>query len=653
MKVQDKKWIRVRIYLVASFFLLGLGIILLRAFQLQVFERDRLDTIARSGYKAVVKLPHKRGTIYDREGHELAVSLEVDSIIADPNLIKEKNKTAKKLAVSLNVPRNSILPLLNKKSSFVWIKRKVSPETFRKVRALGLKGVGFTTETKRYYPGRDIAGHLLGFVGSDNQGLEGLEKRHDDILKGPQQTLVQMRDALGRPFFISKPAGDGYDMRNLILTIDKDIQYKAQLALEGAVKKVKGKSGQCLIMNPESGEILAMAVVPSFNPNIFRKHRPYQWRNRSITDIYEPGSTIKVFLMATALEENIITPNTEFYCENGEYRVGGQIIHDTKKHPTLSVSDIVVKSSNIGAVKIGEELGYKRFYEYLKKFGFGAKTGIDLVGERKGFVRPYKTARRIEQANIFFGHGMSSTSLQLITAMASIANGGKLMRPYIIKAITDQSGRVVREHNPHMVRRVLSRETTKKVTKVLEGVVSQRGTAPLAAITGYRVAGKTGTSQKVDPMTRTYSKKDYVAVFVGFVPADRPKLVILVMIDEPEGNVYYGGLVAGPVFREIGKWTLNNMRIPPQLELAEIRRELRINGADNSEPSPEPIVKIEGHNLLPDFRGQTMREVLKKGSALGIKVILDGTGLAVNQIPGAGSSLKETIAVKVSFRPPV
>jgi cell division protein FtsI (penicillin-binding protein 3) len=648
MKVNDKKWIRIRIYLVAIFFLCGLTTILLRALQLQVFERERLDAIARAGYNDVVKLLPKRGTIYDREGHELAISVEVGSIYANPNLIKDKVKAAGQLALNLDVSQSSVLSLLKRNSPFVWIERRLSPEKIRQVKALGLKGVGFTSESRRYYPGRDIAGHLLGFVGSDNQGLEGLEKRYDEVLTGPQQILVQMVDALGRPFFISNPdSGNNQDLYNLTLTIDKDIQYKAQQALEEAVQKAKAKSGQCLIMDPETGEILAMAVTPSFNPNIFRDYSPSQWRNRTITDCYEPGSAIKAFLLAAALERNVVAPNTKFYCENGKYQVADRIIHDTKEYGTLSVSDIIILSSNIGALKIGQELGYSEYYEYLKKFGFGEKTGIELIGERRGTVRAPESANLVDQATIFYGQGISITSLQLVNAMAAIANGGKLMRPYVVKAMTDESGRVVKEFQPQMVRRVLSEETTKKVTAILEGVVSERGTAPLAAITGYRVAGKTGTPLKFNSLRKEYSHEDYSAVFVGFVPVKDPKLVILAMIDEPKG-VVYGGTVAGPVFREVGKWALNSMRVNPELKLVETIKGLR---PDNSESPNEPVL-IENANLLPDFRGQTMREVLKRGSDLGLNVLLDGTGMAVNQDPGPGSPLDGITSVKVSFRPP-
>ncbi|MFC1892226.1 penicillin-binding protein [Thermodesulfobacteriota bacterium] len=652
MKVQDKKWIRFRIYIVAFFFLAGLLTVMARAFQLQVIDRDRLDAIARAGYKGITKLPPKRGTIYDREGHELAVSVEVTSIYTHPKLIKDKDRTAGLLALNLDEEKSSILGLLKKDRSFVWIKRRVSPEKGRQIKNLDLEGIGLTTETRRYYPGRDIAGHLLGFSGSDNQGLEGLEKEYDNILTGPQDSLIQMRDAIGRPFFISRPNNDGKEMHNLTLTIDKDIQYKAQQALEEAVKKAKGKSGQCIILDPDTGEILAMAVAPSFNPNLFGDYQPYQWRNRTITDVYEPGSIIKVFLLATALEKGIVSPNTKFDCEMGEFRVNDKTIHDTKKYGILNVSDIVVKSSNIGAVKIGQEIGYELFRDYLSRFGLGEKTGIDLVGERKGFIRPAKSARLIDRANSYFGQGMTASSIQIAAALGCIANGGKLMQPFIVKKVTDQNGKVIDETRPRMVRRVLSPQTSNKVAQILEGVVTERGTAKQAAIQGYRVAGKTGTSQKVDPVTKRYSKKDYVAIFGGFVPAQDPKLVILVMVDEPRGQ-YYGGLVAGPVFKDVGTWALNNLNIHPELRLARIKEELLAERAESFESKIEPKSRIENTGTLPDFSGKSMRTVLRDGNTLGFRIVLEGTGLAVNQYPEPGVPLKGITAVKVKFRPPV
>jgi len=670
MKINDKKWIRIRIYLVAFFFIFGLSANLLRAYQLQVLERDKLNTLALSGIQAVVKLPPKRGTIYDREGHELAVSVEVGSIYANPRLIEDKKITAGHLALSLDDSNKNILTLLEKNSPFVWIKRRVSPEKINQIKSVGLKGLGFTTETRRYYPGKDIAGQLLGFAGDDNQGLEGIEKYYDDILKGPNETLIQKHDAVGKPFYISQPEGDGQNMRNLVLTINKDVQYKAQEALEAEIKQTNAKGGQCLIMDPNTGEILAMAVYPSFNPNIFNEFTSADWRNRLITDCYEPGSTIKSFLLSVALEKNIVTPNTTFNCENGAYYLGGHTIHDTHKHGVLSVSDIVTLSSNIGAIKIGQKVGYETFYKYLKNFGFGEKTGVDLLGERDGTIRTPQAAREIDKANAYFGHGMSVTSLQLVTAMSAIANGGKLMRPYLVKEITDQSGKVVKKNQPVMIRRVLSEETTQKVTKVLENVVSEKGTAEKATISGYRVAGKTGTPQKINEENGTYSHEKHLSIFVGFVPANNPKMVILVMIDEPKGTGY-GGLVAAPVFSEVGKWSLNNMQIYPDPGLVttktveEAKADLSVN-KDLSNPVKKKVTEDTGLEdaaledngsedpaSVPDFSGQTIREVLKKGKALGLNVIIDGTGTAVMQSPEPGSSIQGVTSVKVTFKPSV
>lgn len=654
MKVNEKKWIRFRVYLVAAFFLLGMGTLLARAYQLQVLHKDRLAFIAHEGYVGTIKLPPKRGTIYERDGNELALSIEVGSVYAHPRQIEDKNSTAKQLSRVLGERRQEILDLIKGNRSFVWIKRRIEPGQAKQVSALELKGVGTTTETKRYYPGKEIAAHLIGFVGSENQGLEGIERKYEKLLIGSQYSLIQMRDALGRLFSISRPIPSGHEMRGLVLTIDKDIQYKAQQALQRAIEKTKARAGHCLVVNPETGEILAMAVVPEFNPNLFSEYRPYQWRNRTITDCYEPGSTMKAFLLAACLEEAVVTPYTNFDCEQGKYNIGSRTVHDTHNYGVLTVSDIIVYSSNIGAIKIGDKLGYARLYEYTKKFGFGRKTGVDLLGEREGFVRSPKNARQIDRATLCFGQGMTTTSLQLVMAMAAIANGGKLMRPYVIKAVVDESGRVIKETYPKVVRRVMSPRTAKKVAGILEGVVSKEGTGSQAAIKGFKVAGKTGTAQKVDPKTGTYSMKKDVATFVGFAPADQAKLVILVMIDEPKG-IPYGGVVAGPVFSEVGLWSLNHLRVNPQIELVDKGTDVEQNTDKLSNPGPQkakqPPVKVEA-GFLPDFSGLGMREVLKKGRSLGLKVVLKGTGLAVRQEPGPGAPLKMISSIKVNFSPP-
>jgi cell division protein FtsI (penicillin-binding protein 3) len=660
MKVKEKKWIRFRIYVIAAFFLLGFGTIFARAYQLQVIEKDYLRGTAENGIIGFTQLPPDRGIIYDREGNELALSVQVGSVFAHPRQIKDKATAARNLSRILNEKEAHILEILTRNRSFEWIKRKIPPDQARRVADLKMDGVGVAADVRRYYPGRETAAHVIGFAGADNQGLEGLEKKYDAPLKGPPHRLVWMRDALGRPFAINKPVPSGQGMHHLTLTIDKDIQYKTQEALKAAVTKSRARGGHCLVVEPMTGEILAMAVVPEFNPNLFSKYRPDQWRNRVLTDCFEPGSTIKAFLVSASLEESVVTPLSEFHCEEGKYKVGGRVVHDTHKYGKMTVADIIVHSSNIGAIKIGQKLGYARFCDYLKRFGFSEKTGIDLLGEREGFIRSPEDARTIDQATLFFGQGMTATSLQLAMAIAAIANGGNLMRPFVVKKIVDESGRVVEETRPKVVRRVISARTAKTVTHILEGVAGSEGTAENAAISGFKVAGKTGTSQKVDPSTKQYSRSKYIASFVGFVPSDRPRLLISVLIDEPKG-VVYGGLVAGPVFREVGSWALNHLRVNPQpglLAVAEANAEKVSTDASQDAGNPPELPEVREladhllEGLLPDFKGMGMREVLKRGRALGLRVCLEGSGMAVAQKPEAGSPLATVETVTVSFNPP-
>ncbi len=652
MKVREKKWIRVRIYLVAGFFVLGLAAIVGRVYQLQVIQRPRLLAMAREGYVSSFSLPPKRGTIYDRKGHELALSVEVGSVFAHPAHVKDKPAAARALAEILGEKRESVLATLQEKRPFVWLKRRIPTALGEQVMARQIPGVGVANESRRYYPARDLAAHVIGFAGTDNQGLEGLERGYDDLLLGPQMKLVGMRDALGRPFAMNRPERSQHPMHSLVLTLDKDIQYRAQEALRSAVAKARARSGHCLVVDPDTGEILAMAVVPGFNPNVFSEFRPEHWRNRAVTDTYEPGSTMKAFLLAAGLEEAVVTPLTNFDCERGQYRIGKHTIRDTHEHGSLSVADIVVQSSNIGAIKIGQQLGYATYHRYLQKFGFGEGTGIDLLGERSGFLRAAKEARVIDQATVFFGQGLTVTSLQLAMGMAAIANGGKLMRPYVVSSVQDESGRRVRETLPKVVRRAISEETARKVRQILEGVASQRGTAPQAAVRGFRVAGKTGTAQKVDPETKLYSRDKFLALFVGFLPAEQPRLVILVVIDEPRG-LFYGGQVAAPVFREVGEWALHYLRIDPQIQTAEAA------GSKASPPiASAPAVKAgvppqaDEEEGVPDFMGLGMREVLRSGHSLGLRMVLEGSGHAVRQDPAPGAARDRATTVRVWFRPP-
>ena len=661
MKVQNKKGIRIKIFIVMALFVIGFATIIGRAFFLQVIQHEQLASMANNGYRGVLFLPPKRGVIFDRSGHELAVSVEVGSVYAHPKSIVDTNMAVKQLAELLGESQKTIRTLLNQKRDVVWVKRRIPDDVAKRIQATRIKGVGIAKETVRFYPAGDVAGHLIGFVGDDNQGLEGIELAFDKDLRGPQGTLIQMMDARRKPFAINKPAEDLKSMKDIVLSIERDLQYRTQMALNKAIKEHNAKGGHCVVIDPYSGEILAMAVSPSFDPNRFRALSPDVWRNRSITDVYEPGSVIKAFLLAAALNEYAVSPATVFNCENGKYKIGSNTINDTRPHGLLNVSDIVAVSSNIGAVKIGDQLGYGIFYDYLKKFGFSEKTNINLPGERTGFIRKESAAKAIDKANLYFGHGMTCSTLQLAMAIGAVANGGDLMQPILIKRIIDQNGQTLLENKPKKIRNVISKETALETTKILQRVVSKEGTAPSAAITGYTAAGKTGTAQKIDPETKSYSNTLYDAIFIGFAPAQNPKVVIVVMLDEPLKK-YHGGQAAAPVFKEVGQWAMNHLKVSPQLAadttLSTHNKNTKTKENDQLSKAISSLakelrdeVKIEGN--MPDFYAMSMREALKKSKESGIQIILEGSGFANFQSVAPGSSLNGVKAVTIKFSEPL
>jgi len=552
------------------------------------------------------------------------------------------------------------LKKLRSSRPFAWIKRKVTPEEINSVRGLHITGIGFTKESRRYYPCMETGAHVIGFASQDNRGLEGIELKYNRYLEGQEERFSRIHDALGRPLVFDGSRTEKKDPFNLILTLDKDISYKAQKALMKAVRRSRARSGVCIVMRPQTGEILAMAVAPEFNPNIFWEYKPYEWRNRAITDCFEPGSTQKTFLLAGALEEGVISPETVFDCEKGEHAIGKFIIHDSRAFGMLKVSEIIKFSSNIGAIKIGQRLGTESFNYYLKRFGFGEQTGIDFPGERKGILRPIRKMSRIGKNTLFFGQGISVSPLQLAMAFGVIANGGHLMRPYIVKSIVDQSGETIRNFYPFIIRDVISPETAKQVRGILEGVVRKGGTAPKAAIKRYSAAGKTGTAQKVDPIKKIYSNKKFVAIFGGFTPSDSPALVILVALDEPKG-IPYGGTVAAPVFSDVGYWTLNHLNVapsfPPVTALSALKaKALRAGQQDLSHPIERKekieVLRPDFPGSIPDLIGLGVRDVLKKAKQLGLRVVINGSGMVVKQVPEPGTPLKKDRLLTVTFRPP-
>ena len=561
-----EKKTKIKIYLVLTLFLICFGAIWKRLYNVQITQHERLLNLSNKQYfKAFYSTP-QRGAIYDKEGRDLAISIEADSIYANPLEIENPLKTAGAISSVLQLDKIKLYRELEHEKGFVWIKRKVTPDEAEAVESLNLKGIRFLKEGRRFYPKRGLAARMIGFVGMDNHGLSGVEYFGDDYLKGKSERIVIEKDALGRGVNFSKEYGGitekGYDLR---LTIDEVIQYIAEKELAAQVTKYKAKGGTAIVMDPFTGEMLAMANQPQFNPNSFAQYREKDWRNQIISDNFEPGSIFKLILSAAVLEEKMAGKDDIFFCENGELKIGEIVIHEAKGHKYnwLTLKEIIGKSSNIGAVKLAQNLGAKRFYDYMLKFGMGSKTGINLPGESTGKLRDIKEWSGISLASISFGQEISVTHLQIVTAVSAIANGGLLMRPRIVKSV-DKDGMVLEEFKPEVIRRVVSEKTCKEITEILEYVVMS-GTGQKAAIEGYTVAGKTSTAQKADEGKKGYSEDKYMSSFVGYVPSKKPRLVIMVGIDEPEG-VAWGGEVAAPVFKEIARQSLRYLKVPSENE---------------------------------------------------------------------------------------
>ena len=551
---------RLRTLIIGAFFsliFLGIGY---KAYHLQVRQGPWLSEKAAGQYASSLKKTGTRGTIYDAGYRPLAQTVEVTSIGAHPRMIKAKRQTAQHLAEIFNIKRRSLEKKLTADKSFVWIKRQASPKEVNAVRALSVPGITFVPEYTRFYPQRSLASQVIGFTGIDGQGLEGLEFYYNNQLEGDRDEITFMRDAYGRRFDGDLPHAAPASGRNLILTIDATIQFFTEKALTDAVKENEAKSGMAVVLDPKTGAIQALAHVPKFNPNTYRRSQKGHRRNRTITDPFEPGSTLKMFSIAAALETGNCSPNTIFYCEKGAYRIGRNVVHDTKPHGWLSLQQILKFSSNIGAVKVGEKTGSKTLHQYLTAFGFGQRSGIDSPGESPGSLSAYKRWSRIDAGAIAFGQGVAVSTVQLAAAAGAVANDGILMKPHLVQAITDANGRLIKKISPVQVRRVISADTARTLRRILGTVTTEGGTGTQAALKGYTVGGKTGTAQKIDE-TGAYSKTKYVSSFLGFVPMEHPRAVILVVVDEPQGS-HYGGKVAAPAFREIAQELINYRNIP-------------------------------------------------------------------------------------------
>ncbi len=521
---------------------------LARLFFIQCFRNKYLTLLARKQQNLFIDLEPQRGTIFDRNLRPLAINLPSESLYAVPVEIKDKKGTVELLSSILETEQSYLKKRLNSDKQFIWLARKLSPDVVDRIKKLNLAGLYFIRESKRVYPNLHLASHLIGFAGLDNKGLEGVELFYDQYLVGTSGWGVLLRDARQERLGLWEKLVMPHNGYNLILTIDEVIQFIVEQELDRIVDNFHPRGGSIVVMNPLTGEILALANRPTFDLNKTSQTDDKIKRNRAITDLIEPGSVFKIITASAALEETDINEQDRFFCENGAYPVANHILHDHRPHGWLSFREVIEQSSNIGVTKIAQRLGRGLLYEYIKKFGFGDKLGIDLPGEIAGMIKEPKRWSAVSIGAIPIGQEVGVTTLQLTTAISAIANQGKLMKPYVVSEIQDEYGLTIKKFSAQFLSQVFSPQTASRLTEILMGVIDN-GTGRRAAIKGLRVAGKTGTAQKLEPNGR-YSHNKFIASFIGFAPADNPKIAVAVVIDEPR-PYYFGGVVCAPAFKNI------------------------------------------------------------------------------------------------------
>ena len=637
-----ERQVRLRLMLVGFAICLWAVIVLVRLVQLQVLNRAGYELRAARQSERTIVLDPRRGAILDRAGHPLAVSVDAESIYAVPQEISDPVGTAQALAQALGLDaggRREVLAQLQKSRGFVWVRRKVDPVAARAVRDLQLEGMGFLTENRRYYPKRDLASQVLGYVGLDNTGMSGIEYAFDGQIRGRAAKVAIQIDARRRAVgHAEKPSTEG---RTVVLTLDEAIQHSAERELDKALVETGAVSGVVVVMDPATGEILGLANRPAFNPNRFASYASSRWKNRAVADAYEPGSVFKIFTAAAALQEGVVDPDETIDCGGGFIEIAGMRINDHRVFDQLTFRDVMARSSDVGVVRVAQRLGRESFNRYVREFGFGVATGVELPGESSGLLRPPARWSALSLASLSFGQEIGVTALQIAAATGAVANGGYLMKPYIVRFLEDAAGRVVQSFKPVAVRRVLQPHTVEVLTDLLKGVV-KNGTGTRAAVPGYTVAGKTGTAQKIDGSGR-YSMADHVASFVGFVPAARPALVILVSLDSPRGTLNHGGDVAAPVFARVAEDALRHLAVPSE----DPDRVLRATAYSASPATPaayhpeaSPAVPDPDPALMPDLRGRPAREAAIAAARRGLAVTLKGSGRVAEQSPAPGTRLE-------------
>jgi len=651
---------------------------------LQLIKHGEYLARAQRQQQRTIEITPKRGIIYDRNLRALAMSVPVKSAFAVPAEIADESLAARLLSGVLGVPQEALEARMASSRSFVWISRKLPPEKVEAIQGLNLKGIYFQDENQRFYPKRDLAAHVLGFVDPDEKGLAGIEYQLDSQIRSKSEKIVVMADARQRWF----DGGEAQRERgaNVVLTLDEKIQYIAQRELHAAIEKTRATAGSVIVMNPNSGEILAMANWPRFNPNAANEAPAESRMNRAVSALYEPGSTFKLITLAAAFDQDITRPNEVFDCENGAIYIAGHRIRDHKPFGLLNVADILAQSSDVGAIKIAVRLGAPKFHDYIRAFGFGSPTGVDLPGESRGLLHRLENWSAISIGSVSMGQEIGVTPLQLVTAVSAIANGGMLMKPHIVQAIK-RGERIVHAEGPLAAtepRRVIRPETAATLRRLMEGVVLS-GTGKLARLDGWTAAGKTGSAQKIDPATGRYSPTQLIASFTGFAPINNPAVAILVSLDSPVG-LHEGGQVAAPVFKRTAEQVLSYLDVPrdvplnPRLIEAAYKRQAAGEGAMledfsptdfSGQPDAPPVASNlvaperkshapevtmaadEGGDIsVPDFSRKTMREVTEMCLRLGLEPVLVGSNLATEQHPEAETRVRRGAKVTVQFGTP-
>lgn len=642
------KWrvtIQRRLFLAAVLFVLWAAGIQARLVFLQVYKHADLAARAENQSARAIPISAKRGDILDRHGRVLAYSVDSESVFAVPPDIENASNAAaavcRALADCSAKDQEALVARLRQKRAFVYVRRQVTPAQARRIADLGLEGIRFVKEDHRFYPKKQLAAQLLGFVGVDNKGLAGLEAAYDSQISGTQGKLLYEKDARGHAFSrLERPPTAGASVE---LTIDEYLQHIAERELHDAVARNKAVGGTVIVMDPNTGEILAMANEPTFNPNAFADAEPDQRRNRAVQDIYEPGSTFKVVTASAALEEHLFGVDQMIDASGGRIKIGSRVIPDTHDYGVLSFTDVIVKSSNVGAIRVGLRLGPDRLGLYARRFGFGRVLSPDFPGETAGILWDPAKLDASALASMSMGYQVGVTPLQMVTAVSAVANGGQLVEPRVVRALVRDGKRL--EVKPTILGRTISKETSVTLTGIMEQVVA-RGTATFAQIDGYTIAGKTGTAHKL--VNGRYSNTDYFASFVGFLPSRNPVAAVIVVLDSPHAQGHFGGPIAGPVFQQIAQATLRHYMIaptlnaPPPVLVARRNAPLDVRSSRTSrEASIIPIGTSGASHDLPDFRGLSAREVLRILTKMGLTARLHGNGVVATQMPAAGTSIDQ------------